>query len=161
MNNEYSGAEEQIKYFCDNVELRHTSEYFQLHVESGNTSLIFTMSPEHAKRLVLALAHHVADFELNHRTLNTTWAPKIASPYASERTEVSERHSDSDALFDAARAVVVRSRRASAIYLKRKLGIDYARASRLIDLLEERGVIAPSDGSENRKVLAKAERRKK
>ena len=38
-------------------------------------------------------------------------------------------------------------------YLQRKLGIGYARAARLMDLLEERGVIGPADGAKPRDVI--------
>ena len=42
---------------------------------------------------------------------------------------------------------------ASTSYLQRKLGIGYARAARLMDLLEERGVIGAADGAKPRGVI--------
>jgi DNA segregation ATPase FtsK/SpoIIIE, S-DNA-T family len=60
---------------------------------------------------------------------------------------------DDDDLFEDARETVVHAGKASTSYLQRKLRIGYARAARLIDLLEERGVIGPGDGAKPREVL--------
>ena len=43
--------------------------------------------------------------------------------------------------------------KASTSYLQRKLKIGYSRAARLIDLLEERGVVSSADGSKPREIL--------
>jgi S-DNA-T family DNA segregation ATPase FtsK/SpoIIIE len=63
---------------------------------------------------------------------------------------------DDDDLFEDARETVIRAGKASTSYLQRKLRIGYARAARLIDLLEERGVIGPGDGAKPRDVLVAA-----
>jgi S-DNA-T family DNA segregation ATPase FtsK/SpoIIIE len=60
---------------------------------------------------------------------------------------------DDDELFDSAAEAVVREGKASATLLQRRLRVGYARAARLIDLLEDRGVIGPADGARPRKVL--------
>jgi S-DNA-T family DNA segregation ATPase FtsK/SpoIIIE len=61
-----------------------------------------------------------------------------------------------DDLYDAAKAAVEEAGRASTSYLQRKLKIGYSRAARLMDVLEERGVIGPQDGSKPREVLSRA-----
>lgn len=58
-----------------------------------------------------------------------------------------------DDLYADARATVEAAGRASTSYLQRKLKIGYSRAARLMDVLEERGVIGPADGSKPREVL--------
>ena len=63
---------------------------------------------------------------------------------------------DDDDLYEEARETVVRAGKASTSYLQRKLGIGYARAARLIDILEERGVVGPGSGSKPREVLGSA-----
>lgn len=61
---------------------------------------------------------------------------------------------DEDDLYDEARQAVIEAGKASTSYLQRKLRIGYSRAARLIDLLEERGVIGAQDGSKPREILA-------
>lgn len=60
-----------------------------------------------------------------------------------------------DALFEAAKEVVISTQRASATLLQRKLKVGYARAARLIEMLEEEGTIGPYNGSKAREILVK------
>ena len=61
--------------------------------------------------------------------------------------------SNGDELLAEAQALVVRSQKASASFLQRRLRVGYARAARLLDLLEERGVVGPGEGAKPREVL--------
>jgi len=54
---------------------------------------------------------------------------------------------DDDPMLKDAVEVVVAARKASTSLLQRKLRVGYGRASRLMDIMEERGIIAPSDGT--------------
>lgn len=58
-----------------------------------------------------------------------------------------------DSLYEDAKRVVIESRKASASLLQRRLRIGYARAARLIDILEERGVVGPGEGAKPRQVF--------
>jgi len=58
-----------------------------------------------------------------------------------------------DALFEEAARLVVVSGQASASMLQRRLKVGYARAARLVDMLEAAGVVSPQDGSKAREVL--------
>ncbi|TSC78082.1 MAG: putative cell division FtsK/SpoIIIE [Parcubacteria group bacterium Gr01-1014_24] len=62
---------------------------------------------------------------------------------------------DDDELYEEARACVIEAGKASTSYLQRKLKLGYARAARLMDKLEERGVIGPGDGAKPREVLSR------
>ena len=60
---------------------------------------------------------------------------------------------DDDELYEDARACVIEAGKGSTSYIQRKLKVGYARAARLMDMLEERGVIGPADGARPREVL--------
>jgi len=60
---------------------------------------------------------------------------------------------DDDPLLGEAESLVVQAGKASASLLQRRLRVGYARAARLLDLLEARGVIGPGDGAKPRDVL--------
>ena len=60
---------------------------------------------------------------------------------------------DDDELYEDARTAVIEAGKASTSYIQRKLRIGYSRAARLMDILEERGVIGPADGSKPRSVI--------
>jgi S-DNA-T family DNA segregation ATPase FtsK/SpoIIIE len=60
---------------------------------------------------------------------------------------------DADALLTQAVEIVRRSDKASASLLQRRLRIGYARAARILDQMEDRGIVGPADGSRFREVL--------
>jgi DNA segregation ATPase FtsK/SpoIIIE, S-DNA-T family len=64
-----------------------------------------------------------------------------------------EQDEEDDELYPTAREIVIKARKASTSFLQRKLGIGYSRASRLLDRLEEEGVIGPADRALQREVL--------
>ena len=58
-----------------------------------------------------------------------------------------------DELIDAAAEVVVETGQASVSMLQRRLKLGYARAARLVDQLEEKGIVGPFEGSKPRQLL--------
>lgn len=66
---------------------------------------------------------------------------------------VSDDEEIDDDMYEAARAAVIEAGKASTSYIQRKLRVGYSRAARLMDMLEERGVIGPSDGAKPREIL--------
>ncbi|MDO8552956.1 MAG: DNA translocase FtsK [bacterium] len=60
---------------------------------------------------------------------------------------------DEDDLYPEAKQAVIEAGKASTSYLQRKLRIGYSRAARLIDILEERGVIGAGDGAKPREII--------
>jgi len=64
---------------------------------------------------------------------------------------------DEDDLYEDAKQSVIEAGKASTSYIQRKLRVGYARAARLIDMLEERGIVGPADGSRPREILSLGE----
>lgn len=62
---------------------------------------------------------------------------------------------DDDELYEDAKEAVLEAGKASTSYIQRKLRVGYSRAARLMDMLEEKGVIGPADGVTPREVLKK------
>lgn len=61
---------------------------------------------------------------------------------------------DQDAMFEEAKKLVLESGKASASYLQRFLKVGYARAARLLDQLEEAGIVGPGEGAKPREVFS-------
>ncbi|MBI1866645.1 MAG: hypothetical protein HYS02_02670, partial [Candidatus Staskawiczbacteria bacterium] len=61
---------------------------------------------------------------------------------------------DDDPLFEDVKRIVLETKKASASFLQRRLRIGYSRAARLIDMLEEKGIVGPADGAKPRDVFA-------
>jgi len=64
----------------------------------------------------------------------------------------SDSSKDDDELLFQAREVILKFKKASASLLQRRLRIGYARAARLLDLLEDQGIIGPVDGAKPREI---------
>jgi len=60
---------------------------------------------------------------------------------------------EGDELFEEAKELIIQAGKASTSYLQRRLKIGYARAARIMDLLEEAGVVGPADGAKPREIL--------
>lgn len=73
--------------------------------------------------------------------------------------ETTETHSEvTDELYDEAVELIVGMQTASVSMLQRRFRIGYTRAARLIDAMEERGVVGPYEGSKPREVLLSKEK---
>jgi DNA segregation ATPase FtsK/SpoIIIE, S-DNA-T family len=99
---------------------------------------------EVTKYLKEAYADELQD-EINFSTENTSNAIFSA--------DVGSADADDDELYEDARETVMQAGKASTSFLQRKLRIGYARAARLMDMLEERGVIGPGSGAKPRDVI--------
>ena len=64
---------------------------------------------------------------------------------------------DIDDLFKEAARIIVRSQQGSVSLLQRKLSVGYTRAARIVDQLEEAGIVGPFEGSKARAVLVESE----
>jgi S-DNA-T family DNA segregation ATPase FtsK/SpoIIIE len=74
--------------------------------------------------------------------------------------DMSERESSGDqeeSLYELAKKEILQSKKASASFLQRRLRVGYARAARLLDILEERGIVGPADGAKPREIYGLSE----
>lgn len=125
----------------------------------GRGDMLFL--PPDASKPVRIQGVYVQDGEINN-LIKYLKELGIAPQYTSEVTEmplgkVGGKGSDSDRddLFEEAVRTVCQYDRASASLLQRRLKVGYARAARIIDELEEAGVIGAGDGSKPRDVLVR------
>ena len=70
-----------------------------------------------------------------------------------KKTGLPEDAPDDDPMLEEAIRVVVENGQASTSLLQRRLKLGYARAARIIDEMEQRGIVGPYEGSKPRKVL--------
>jgi hypothetical protein len=68
------------KIFCENIKVGFTPEYFVMGLSSGTQSSIYSLTPQHAKRLLQYLTHELAQFEKLHGEITAEWNPNIVSP---------------------------------------------------------------------------------
>ncbi len=84
------------------------------------------------------------------------YRPEITAPKRDGRAggrPGEDEDDDADTLLTQAVEIVRRSDKASASLLQRRLRIGYARAARILDQMEDRGIVGPADGSRFREVL--------
>jgi S-DNA-T family DNA segregation ATPase FtsK/SpoIIIE len=79
-------------------------------------------------------------------------APAVIDDTALAEATVADSDADDD-LYEEAMRLVVLHQQASTSMLQRRLKVGYSRAARLLDLLEERGIVGPSEGAKGREVL--------
>lgn len=68
------------KLFCENIRIGFSPEFFVIGLSSGAQSSIFSLTPQHAKRLQQYLNHEIAQFEKVNGTITATWDPHVVSP---------------------------------------------------------------------------------
>jgi len=62
-------------------------------------------------------------------------------------------YADDDVLLDEAIKLVVETGTASVSFLQRRMKMEYARAARILDIMEEKGIVGPSRGAKPRDIL--------
>ncbi|MBN3038885.1 MAG: DNA translocase FtsK [Candidatus Omnitrophica bacterium] len=125
----------------------------------GKGDLLFLRPGQH--KPVRAQGSLIFDSELE-RIVNFIKKQK-PSVYNQELLEAQEKKGgigktfEKDELFDEAVRVIMQTKQASVSMLQRRLGLGYTRAARLIDMMEEEGIVGPYRGSKPREILVERE----
>ncbi len=127
----------------------------------GKGDMLF-ISPEISKPKRLQGAY-VSDKEIERITgfLKAKAQPDYQEAITQRQTKTIDISFDGlsseDDLLEEAKEIVLRAKKASASLLQRRLRVGYARAARLLDLMEEQGIIGPADGAKPREILVSHE----
>ncbi len=113
------------------------------------------ISETEVKKVVKYLSDQYRDSVPSEIELSTG-APTASPTIFDMSLESSNDLEDDDDMYEEARQCVIEAGKASTSYLQRKLKVGYARAARLMDMLEERGVVSAGDGAKPREVLEKS-----
>jgi len=125
----------------------------------GRGDMLFL--PPGSARLLRVHGAYVSEKEIARLT---SYLRKVGEPaYDDTVGKVDEKVSeavavpDKDALYDDAARFVVQSGQASTSMLQRRFRIGFSRAGRLVDMLEQDGIVGPPDGSKAREILVAAD----
>lgn len=88
-----------------------------------------------------------------HYTQEVTSMPVASRRGGKGSAFIAPNGEDRDLLFEDALRLIVQHQNASASFLQRKLSIGYARAARVLDELQQVGIIGPADGAKARDIL--------
>ena len=105
---------------------------------------------------VESVVNHIkaqAQTTYNEETMHEIEAKAAASESSKKKDTSDEEEGDWDPMLNDAIEVVVNAGGASTTMLQKKLKLGYARASRVMDQLEEKGIVGPSEGAKPRVVL--------
>ena len=121
----------------------------------GKGDLLFLRPGEH--KPIRAQGSLIFDREIER--INGFIKKQRPSAYNQELLEAQEkkggysRRLEKDELFDEAVKVILQTKQGSVSMLQRRLGLGYTRAARLIDMMEEEGIVGPYRGSKPREIL--------
>ncbi|HMO78071.1 MAG TPA: hypothetical protein PKA42_01985 [Candidatus Paceibacterota bacterium] len=68
------------KLFCESISVGFTPEYFVMGLSSGSQGTIYSLTPQHVKRLQQYLTHQLAEYEKAHGEVKADWNPNVVSP---------------------------------------------------------------------------------
>jgi len=81
----------------------------------------------------------------------------LPSLYDKRKESTGDFLNDLDPMFEEAARVVVRHQQGSVSLLQRRLKLGYSRSARIVDQMEQAGIVGPSEGSKAREVIVDSE----
>lgn len=112
-----------------------------------------------ASKPVRAQCSLISDKEIERITnfIKTQRGPEYVNGILDVQKKTSFKKFDKDEVYDEAVRLILESRQASVSVLQRRLGLGYTRAARLIDMMEDEGLVGPYQGSKPRDILVTLE----
>lgn len=68
------------KLFCESINVGFTPEYFVMGLSSGSQGTIYSLTPQHIKRLQQYLTNQIGEYEKEHGEIKAEWNNIIVSP---------------------------------------------------------------------------------
>ena len=112
-----------------------------------------------ASRPIRAQCSLISDKEIEGITkfIKSQRAPQYVPDIMEGSKKAAFRKFEKDEVYEEAVKLILESRQASVSVLQRRLGLGYTRAARLIDMMEDEGVVGPYQGSKPRDILVTLE----
>jgi len=125
-----------------------------LFLPPGSANLMRLHGPLVTEKEIASVVRYVKRFgkpEYQREVLSH--APLGPPVRGGKRTTLEEAEDIEDPMYDAAARLVVKTRKASASYIQRRLRLGYTRSARLLDMMEKEGLVGPPAGSKGRELL--------
>jgi S-DNA-T family DNA segregation ATPase FtsK/SpoIIIE len=125
-----------------------------LFLPPGSANLIRLHGPLVTEKEIASVVRYVKRFgKPDYQREVLSHAPLGPPERGGKPTTLEEAEDIEDPMYDAAARLVVRTRKASASYIQRRLRLGYTRSARLLDMMEKEGLVGPPAGSKGRELL--------
>ena len=125
-----------------------------LYLPPGSANLTRLHGPLVTEKEIASVVRYVKRFgKPDYQREVLSHAPLGPPERGGKRTTLDEVEDIEDPMYDAAARMVVKTRKASASYIQRRLRLGYTRSARLLDMMEKEGLVGPPAGSKGRELL--------
>jgi S-DNA-T family DNA segregation ATPase FtsK/SpoIIIE len=125
-----------------------------LYLPPGSANLMRLHGPLVTEKEIASVVRYIKRFgKPEYQRDVLSHAPLGGTDRGGRRTVVGEGEELTDPMYDQAARLVVKTRKASASYIQRRLHLGYTRSARLLDMMEREGLVGPLAGSKGRELL--------
>ena len=125
-----------------------------LYLPPGTSNLIRLHGPLVTEKEIATVVRYIKRFgKPDYQREVLSHAPLGTNERGGRRTVVEDESELEDPMYERAARLVVKTRKASASYIQRRLHLGYTRSARLLDMMEREGLVGPLAGSKGREVL--------
>jgi S-DNA-T family DNA segregation ATPase FtsK/SpoIIIE len=125
-----------------------------LFLPPGSANLMRLHGPLVTEKEIASVVRYVKRFgKPDYQREVLSHAPLGPPDRGGKRNTLEEVEDIDDPMYDAAARMVVKTRKASASYIQRRLRLGYTRSARLLDMMEKEGLVGPPAGSKGRELL--------